>query len=122
MKQGRYMFVDDGSPEASDYDTNFVCCDAAGDGSCKKAVSEVNRSHGIGASSNSRSGPVSRLGVENGARGAMSGTPAVGVERKDPSVWRDWFMNGCARLAMARLSFRANRRRASRTALLPSDR
>ena len=43
MKKTGYIFVDDGSPEASDYDNNYVGYDVEETGSYERAVEEAKR-------------------------------------------------------------------------------
>ncbi len=38
-----YVFVDDGYPEASDYDNNFIGYDPAIRGSCERALLEADQ-------------------------------------------------------------------------------
>jgi hypothetical protein len=45
MRTPGYIFVDDGSPEASDYDNNYIRYDPAERGSYEKAVEEAKRRH-----------------------------------------------------------------------------
>jgi hypothetical protein len=123
MKQTRCIFVDDGSPEASDYDNNFVCYDGASTGSYELAMLEVNRRRGIRAVPAVRTESLFRLEAERSMRGALSGTAAVGGRQNVLTAYWGVFLNGCVWLvAMAQRSFRMNGRRAGRRALLPTDR
>ncbi len=123
MKQTGCIFVDDGSPEAVDYDTNFVGYDASSASSYEGAILEVNRRWRTRAIPASSIGPVFRLESESSTRAGPDGTPAGGLKQSSLSVCRNRFLNGWAQLvAMAQRSFRINKRRAGRRALLPTDR
>ncbi|MEI6970554.1 MAG: hypothetical protein WCL44_03470 [bacterium] len=98
MKQPRCIFVDDGSPEASDYDNNYVCYDATSSESCKQALLDVQRRRGTMSAAPSSSGPAFRLESENSTRAGLSGTPAAGVKRSGLSVLMERFRDGWAGL------------------------
>ncbi|MEI6970562.1 MAG: hypothetical protein WCL44_03510 [bacterium] len=123
MKQKECIFVEDGSPEASDYDNNFVCYDGATAGGYELAMLEVNRLRGTQVVPAVGIEPLFRLEAESCARGDLSGGLAVGVKQNVFGAYWGQFLKVCERLvAMAQRAYRINRRRASRRALFPTDR
>ena len=89
MKKTGHIFVDDGFPEASDYDNNYVDYDPETPGSCEAAIEEVKRRLSTAAK------PAIRLDFRRLGSFAevtprkISRSPANGMMRNGiPSVWR----------------------------------